>query len=260
MNLYRNLFFLALLSTALVFTACEENKGCTDPNSINFDPDAEESDGSCRLPELMIHFHPTVNGQDLAYGSTYEVNGVNIRFSVAQFYISGLQLSDGSTTDEPGQYLLVKGDSHMYNAGEVSKGTKTSLAFNVGVDSVTNHLDPTTYEADHPLAPKNPPMHWNWDAGYQFIKLEGLADANGDGTPEAPFEYHIGKDSNLRGVSLNIDLNVASETNMVNVMVNYAKFLEGLDLTTDLISHTGDFPVIAKTIADNTSSVFMPMP
>ncbi|MEM6764468.1 MAG: MbnP family protein [Bacteroidota bacterium] len=260
MNLYRNLFILLLLTSACIFTSCEENTGCTDPNSINFDPDAESSDGSCRLPELRIHFHPTVNGQDLSFRNTYEVNGVSIRFSVAQFYVSGLQLSGGNTTDEPGKYLLVQGSQHMYDAGEISKGSKSRLTFNVGVDSLTNHSDPTTYPADHPLAPKNPSMHWNWDAGYQFIKLEGLADADGDGTPEAPFEYHIGKDSNLRNISLSIDMEVASETNMINVMIDYAGFLNGLDLTSDLISHTGDFPVIAKTIADNAPSVFMFMP
>jgi len=37
------------MAVSLVFTACkkEEEKGCTDTNAINFDPNAEENDGSC---------------------------------------------------------------------------------------------------------------------------------------------------------------------------------------------------------------------
>ena len=35
------------MAASLVFTACKKEEGCTDTNAVNFDPNAEENDGSC---------------------------------------------------------------------------------------------------------------------------------------------------------------------------------------------------------------------
>ena len=37
----------------LIITGCEKQKGCTEPNAINYDSVAEENDGSCRYDEVV---------------------------------------------------------------------------------------------------------------------------------------------------------------------------------------------------------------
>jgi len=42
-----NLFLAAMLATGLFFAGCTKEQGCTDSTAINFNPDAEEDNGSC---------------------------------------------------------------------------------------------------------------------------------------------------------------------------------------------------------------------
>lgn len=59
---------IVLFSTS-AFTGCKQ-KGCTDRNSDNYDPDAEKSDGSCvyRFSSGIQISTPTGGGYDIADG------------------------------------------------------------------------------------------------------------------------------------------------------------------------------------------------
>lgn len=248
------MILVAFLAT--VVSGCK-SEGCTDPTAINYDPEATESSDDCSYPNLMLHFHPVVGADDLSFDNTYTIGGVAVKFSVVQFYVSAAAVSSEAGFDEnEDTYLLVKAGQMNYSVGEITAGAKETLRFSVGIDSVTNHADPTLYDADHPLALQSPSMHWSWDNGYQFIKIEGMVDTDADGTPDAEMEFHIGKDSNLRTISLDISQSADMEMFMVNVEYDLAALFAGIDLSTDFITHTGDFPDLATKVIANVPTTF----
>jgi hypothetical protein len=245
-----SLGMIALLAFLALGQGCKKD-GCTDPNAINYDPEATES-VDCTFPSLMLHFHPMVGDQDLVLGNTYEINGVQTRIDLANFYVSGVQVGEsGSFDTNPETYLLVKADQMMYEIGEITAGHKHMLEFRLGLDSLTNHADPTLYEEGNPLAPQSPSMHWSWDSGYRFLNIGGEVDTDGDGTVDGLLEYHIGKDSFARMFSVEVEQEADAEQVTITLTVDFAQVLANIDLATESVSHTGDAPVVATKLMDN---------
>ncbi|MEL7339226.1 MAG: MbnP family protein [Bacteroidota bacterium] len=245
---------LALASLAIL-PSCKQ-VGCIDPAALNYDPEATEASDDCSYPVLSLILKPVLDGQAFQLGETYTINGTAVRFDLFQYYVSKVGVGSMPDLEMPDTYLLVKASETAYELGEVTSGHKHMLAFNIGIDSVTNHADPTQYAADNVLAPQNPSMHWNWDAGYQFIKIEGQVDTDGDGTPDGLLEMHIGKDSNLRRFMVEAHQEAATEDFTIDVEYDIAKFFTDVDLATESVTHTGDGPELATKVADNAVTAF----
>jgi hypothetical protein len=96
-------------------------------------------------------------------------------------------VSDFIITHDGGQetalsdvFLLVDAseESSVHPLGEWDINAVEAMAFSIGVNEDYNHLDPTVYSAENPLAPQNPNMHWGWASGYKFAVLEGISEGN----------------------------------------------------------------------------------
>lgn len=257
---------LLLLVSSISLTGCKK-EGCIDPTANNYDADATKDDGSCTYDPttaaFSLRFNHLFNGNTFSLGQEFtNAEGRKFNLSLAKFYVSGLKMTeDGATTPTSfdDKYLLVSGDNSTYSLGDLPIAHYTGLSFDVGIDSATNHSDPSTYEASSVLSPQTPNMHWAWSSGYIFLKLEGTVDTSA--AMNAPalfgFEFHIGMDNMLRNVNLTKHFHIENEaTNEVMINLDWSRFFDNLDWQTENSTHTMDNMPAAMKVANNVPNVF----
>lgn len=243
-----------LLGASVLMTSCKQ-EGCTDPDSINYDPKATENvEASCEYPVLSLDIQSVVNGEVFSFDQVYQINEVATKFTTAQYYLSNPGVMTNGVMEIPGTYLLVKADQSLYEVGQITGGQKTMLSFGVGVDSTQNFLDPTLAEA--PLNPQSPNMHWSWNSGYIFIRLEGQVDTDADDIPDTNFELHVGGMNQYTLVTLEVMHEANEVDSRIEITADFARFLDGIDLKTNNVTHTMDNMPLAMAIVANISKVF----
>jgi hypothetical protein len=221
MNKYFNSIAPLILLASLLFsvTSCDKE-------------DDQEGPGDVEVSFSNKYACCAINHSDVHQNS----NGRSFTIALSQYYISDLILVDHDGAEVPftGQYLLVKsGTENKLQLSNVPAGHYHQIKFNVGVDSVANHADPSTYDAANPLAPQTPSMHWSWNSGYIFFRMEGLVDttATKNGTLDFPYFYHLGTDAYLMPVVLDLDLEVGdSKDAAVKVNMDASTLLTNIDL------------------------------
>ncbi len=189
-----------------------------------------------------------------------------LKYTRFEYYISDLKITHdgGQITPATGVHLLVRPalDS-LYSLGQMPNVQSVeAITFAVGVEKQANHLDPTTYPADDPLAPQNPSMHWGWAPGYRFTAVEGVAGTNFSQI----FEVHSLGDTNLKSQTLSTTAEQASpELKIIHLNANYAPVLKNIDVSGGLIMHgtTGESVLLLENFANivftaQTSSVLDP--
>ena len=171
----------------------------------------DSGNSSSEPATLRLNVESMVGANAFQAGQPFAVNGTTGQLDVAQMYLSGITLlhEDGReimlTTDEPvtvraqdenqteiqhtvdERYVLVDADAGetVTTLGEVPAGRYTGVRFLLGVDGLDNRAAMEDFPAGHPLATQTPSMHWNWNAGYVFLRLDGLLDIDGDGAVDA---------------------------------------------------------------------------
>lgn len=233
------------IAFVFVFSGCRKDK---------------EQEPASETNSAYLKFYHYSGGSSFAFNTNYLDGSGNVyQFTMARMYMSDVSLRDmgGSVMTNYNTYLIISPDStDAVRLGGVTDGHVHTIDFNVGVDSVTNHSDPSPWPADHPLAPQSPSMHWGWSMGYIFFMLEGVVDTDGNGTPDSPFQFHVGTDSFLRNsgdIMMHTDI---SGDVTFEVDIDWANFFSGIDLSVDNMTHTSDNLPLATTAADNVPLLF----
>lgn len=208
--------------------------------------------------EVSLEFEYKVGDQAFAYNQNYTIGGTVVSFETVQFYAGGLELhpETGEHTAFD-QYLLVKPAAGELKLGELKKGHYHELNFFVGVEPSINSqttADFTSRPATDPLSIQSPNMHWSWNSGYIFFRVDGQVDADGDGTPEKAMQFHIGTDAMLRNQAFDMHDDLDQEDNHVHLKLDVAKLFTGIDLKTEYLTHTGDGLPLATKFADNIAT------
>ena len=264
-------YFLAIALFGLVLSGCDSTV---------------DDDGGSAMVNLFLQ--PTVDGSPLSadLSATYTVNGTAITFTSARVYISEIELlqSDGTSVTFEGETItapakdendvdithtvtdrivLAKHDlgENTYHLGEALAGDYTGIRYKVGIGGTTNRLDASQVPASHPLAKQTDRNnHWNWSAGYQFLRMDGLVDTNADQTPDEVWEIHLGTANFLTEVeqSMNFTLEADEEFNL-HVILDYAMLLSTVDLTNpdERLTHVADNRPMADKVGAMIEDAFM---
>lgn len=240
--------------------------------------------------KLTLNLNAHVNGRALSTDpdSTFNVNGATISFASARMYLSEVTLiheSDAARTSllSPDEFITVpaKNDSNedishtikeqiilvrhdtdidSYNLGAWPSGKYKEIRFKVGIAGTTNRIDPSQAPTDHPLAKQTDRNnHWNWNAGYLYLRIDGQVDTNGDTIPDDEWAVHLGTKRFLREVTLMHDFTLEKDKpGTLDIWIDYGKILSNVDLShpDQRICHTMNNLPVANAVADQIPSAF----
>lgn len=200
---------------------------------------------------VQLNINHKLGTDDFAMNTAAQNNMANdFNISRLQYYIAEISIvHDGGTeTAITDLYALVDANNAtQLDLGSHSITSIEGVNFHIGVDAGKNHADPASYSMSHPLAPKNPSMHWGWTSGYRFIAMEGNGGANLNQT----FELHGLGDANYFKVTVPFATAMTATNNefVLNVDADYTRILENVNVSSGLIVHgeTG----AAKTALEN---------
>jgi len=219
-----NKYLLMIAALALVAVGCKKDK----------EEEPAPSPATTGTFKISLGFHWGVSDFDL--DETYaDGMGHAIKFSAVKFLLSETHLeNNGSIIADFHQSFILADASNeqVYTVGTMNPGSYDHLDIVLGLDSATNHADPTLASA--PL--NDPTMHWSWNpaAGYKFLVLEGRVDDDGDGVvddTDPAFTYHCATEPAKREASLHASGSIAAGGSLIqhiHVRMNY--FVTGVDM------------------------------
>jgi len=243
-----------LINSLLVLAAISLAVSCSKDNNTDNDTDTAT---------IQFQYDFNVDGEPLEYGTTYTINGDVVSFKAANFYIGGLELkqSNGNTLNFEDQYLLAGLQNTVAINNEIPVSSISSATFFIGVDSVNNaqsETDFTTRPTTDPLSIQDPSMHWNWNSGYRFLRVDGEVDTDGDGTVDTPIAYHLGSNPFLKPMQINKEIPITKGQNTIYFSFDLNKFFDGVIIKTELDTHTGNnIPLAEKLHANLDQAVTM---
>jgi hypothetical protein len=183
-------------------------------------------------------------GNDFMYlDSTYTTSeNYKIRFTDCKFFLANI--SNGSKGFKNLGFFDAKFSSNIECEGIAADFVDLSAL--VGVDSLRNHSDPSAFDINDPLNIMNAgEMHWGWNPGYIFVKIEAKLDTINDGIENFDHfvTYHVGKDENIGNIEFtNIPWKKVSEyLSQATLKVDLKAFLtspQAINLKTEIITHS----------------------
>ena len=264
------LFLIPILLLGLIIAGCDSN-------------DTKQGETM-----VTLRLQPMVNGSQMLAdeSKTYDINGATTTFTSARLYLSQIVLhaedgSDVSLEADPitvpakdaddntiqhtvtDKIVLVKSDTGLeeYHLGTVPSGRYTGMSFKLGIQGLDNRVDASQVPAGHPLAKQTDKNnHWNWSAGYQYIRVDGMVDTDGDGAGDEVWETHLGTENFLTQIDLSLDYTLNDdEASLLHVMADYGALLTNVDLNDpeQRLCHTADNLPVAQKVGANISSAFM---
>ncbi|MGB5812570.1 MAG: MbnP family copper-binding protein, partial [Polyangiales bacterium] len=153
--------------------------------------------GGADAQAVSIAFVAKVGDADFECGTTYDLGSADTPLELAdfRFYVEGIELQNDADewvavslddtnfqTDDVALLDFEDGCGELGNAdlnevvtGTVPVGTYSAVRFNMGVPFEMNHENPAV--APPPMNLTS--MHWNWQGGYKFLRVDAAGFSSG---------------------------------------------------------------------------------
>lgn len=221
-------FFIASI---LIFSSCKNEK-VQEPEPV--------------VEYLKVTLQPTFGISDLQLDQTITTSeGYKVQFTDIKCYFTSVKNASKEVCKSALYDFRENGTIIFKKAGKPSE--YSNLSSYLGVDVQYNHSDPSAFENEDPLNIMIAnDMHWDWNPGYIFLKIEAKVDTLNDGFDNFNHFviFHIGADSFIQSLPFTEINWVASEANTYTLplKVDLQKFLQNgsqtIDLKTEYTSHS----------------------
>lgn len=188
---------------------------------------------------LNLNIQHLLGSEEMELGKQINsTDGHPFEISRLQYYISQISVfhDNGKQTKVKDTWALIttgNKEQTTIELGEYDMTQVDKIIFHVGVEEEVNHDDPALWPADHPLAPKNPSMHWGWVGGYRFVAMEGLCGASMNET----FQMHSVGNEIYTTVQVEVDEQATDGFITVDLKADYIRTLDGIDASKGFIQH-----------------------
>ncbi len=218
--------------------------------------------GAAQGADLGLRVTPVFGASPLFLDSLrYNLpGGESISVSRLSMLLSGfgLQRTDGSWIDLPGQYAWLDAAAHRTSVTlhDIAGGQYQAFRFAIGPDPAANDGNPDRYPATHPLNPNVNGLHWSWQGGYIFLAVEGAFRSGMN--PLCGFSYHFARDPNRTFVTIPVSLKLdPAFPSAILLDLDLATLFGSLSPARDGNStHSRDGDPVAQTFRANLPAAF----
>ncbi|TRX58813.1 hypothetical protein FNH22_13140 [Fulvivirga sp. M361] len=281
---FYNLFFLPLFLFALI--SCDSDDDATlsgEPGTValKFDNIAPSSTSDDNVNLVLLEPGSTTfayrNDMDQEFNVTvlkYLISEVKLTGPNGEEFINPMEIT---ADDAKGYYLVDQKNlltSGRFSLSDVPAGTYDQISFTVGVEEEGVAEGAAGGVLSQGNGARDADMFWNWNVGYQAIRMEGFAPASpADGEQVAAFgesvnetdvdgfAFHVGgwaNPNNNREVTIEIDpITVAANTAPeIHLVFDVSEFLGGIndiDFSKTFNVHS---PTSAEPLANNAARAF----
>jgi hypothetical protein len=252
-----------LLSIVAISIVAGLSTGCTKHNSETLYATADSG-------KLRLHIHTYLDTTEVnAYNKLYTLaTGRQISFSLAQFWVSGIEMikQDGTAVRVPGLLLKTLG-KEQYEIGPLPVGAYRSIRFLVGFDS-TDYLQQRLRDSFARHSEMAIPRSGTLPETNAFLVAQGSIDTSVSGASSSasmqPFSFRIGGQSRYKVISMrdhNTIYNVSKgNIREVHFWLDYARLFDGLVLNNvanlQVLSANSNDKPRADSIANNLTGAF----
>ena len=198
------------------------------------------------IDQLKITLQPTFGVDELQLDQTVvSAEGYKVQFTDLKCYFSSVK--NGSKELCQAALFDYRESGTLVFKKPGKPGDYSSLSAYLGVDTIYNHDDPSAFPNDNPLNIMIAnDMHWDWNPGYIFIKVEAKVDTLVDGVDNFDHFviFHIGTDPFIQTLNFT-SVNWISNGNGLYTLplkLDMQKFLQNgaqtIDLKTEHSSHS----------------------